>query len=249
MNKNQLFFGTKIVNSMNDIYTNKTFVFNFLLAKTKFQIVALLFFLTITNSSYGQLSTENFNSGIPSSWAVTANQTVTNNWVPSLAGGLQSTGAATVNPASNNTVGTTAEYFLITPQVTVPTDGEFRFYTRQGSFSNRGTVYQLRVSTANQPDVSSFNVVLQTWTETQLNTSATTYEQKIVPVPTIAGLNVYFALVAITNQTGTSGTSGDTWFVDNVRVITACPPVTGITTVLGSDNAVINWTHPTATNL
>jgi gliding motility-associated-like protein len=249
MNKNQLFFGTKIVNSMNDIYTNKTFVVNFLLAKTKFQIVSLLFFLTITNSSYGQLSTENFNSGIPSSWAVRSNQTVTNNWVPSLTGGLQSSGAATVNPASNNTAGTRAEYFLITPQVTVPTDGEFRFYTRQGSFANRGTEYQLRVSTANQPDISSFNVVLQTWTETQLNTSATTYEQKIVPVPTIAGLNVYFALVAITNQTaGVTNTLGDTWFVDNVRVITACPQVTGITTVLGSDNAVINWTHPTATN-
>jgi gliding motility-associated-like protein len=248
MNKNQLFFGTKIVNSMNDIYTKKTFVFNFSLAKTKFQIVALLFFLTITNSIYGQLSTENFNSEIPLSWAVTSNRTVTNNWVQSPTGGLQSTGAATVNPASNNTVGTMAEYFLITPQVTVPTDGEFRFYTRQGSFSNRGTVYELRVSTANQPDVSSFNVVLQTWTEAQLNVSATTYEQKIVPVPTIAGLNVYFALVAITNQTGTPGTLGDTWFVDNVRVITACPPVTGITTVLGSDNAVINWAHPTATN-
>ena len=246
MNNNQLFFGKSILNFCSNSIKNLIFFINLLYMKTKFQVVVLLALLTISTSGFGQ--TETFNTGIPATWAVTSNIPVTNNWVSSPTGGLQSTGAATVNTASNNTVGTTAEYFLITPQITVPTDGEFRFYTRQLSFSNRGTTYQLRVSTANQPDVSSFNVVLQTWTEAQMNASATTYEQKIVPVPTIAGLNVYFALVAITNQTGTSGTIGETWFVDNVRVITSCPPVTGITTVLGSETAVINWTHPTATN-
>jgi hypothetical protein len=234
-------------NSAQNFNTNLSFSFNYKMLRSALGT----FILLLANFSYGQLSTENFNSGIiPSSWAVISNQTVANNWVPTATGGLQSTGAATVNPASNNTVGKTAEYFLITPQVTVPTDGEFRFYAKQGSFSNKGTVYQLRVSTANQPDLSSFNVVLQTWTEAgvnPMNTNATTYEQKIVPVPTIAGLNVYFALVAITNQTGTSGTSGDSWFVDNVRVITACPAVTGITTSLTSNSATINWTHPTAT--
>jgi hypothetical protein len=249
MNKNQLFFGTKILNSTNNIFTNTIFAVNLLLAKTKFQIVALLFFMTITNNSYGQLSTENFNSGIPATWAVTSNQTVTNNWVPTATGGFQSTGGATVDPALNNTVGSTAEYFLISPQFITPTNGEIRFFTKQGSFTNRGTTFQLRISTANQPDISSFNVVLQSWTETQLNVSATTYEEKIVPIPTIpSGIPVYIALVAITNQTGTSGTAGDKWFVDNVRVITACVPVTGITTSLTSNSAVINWTHPTATN-
>uniref|UniRef100_UPI0037BFA4DB choice-of-anchor J domain-containing protein n=1 Tax=Flavobacterium sp. TaxID=239 RepID=UPI0037BFA4DB len=249
MNKNQLFFGTKILNSTNNIFTNTIFAVNLLLAKTKFQIVALLFFMTITNNSYGQLSTENFNSGIPATWAVTSNQTVTNNWVPTATGGFQSTGGATVDPALNNTVGSTAEYFLISPQFITPTNGEIRFFTKQGSFTNRGTTFQLRISTANQPDISSFNVVLQSWTETQLNVSATTYEEKIVPIPTIpSGIPVYIALVAITNQTGTSGTAGDKWFVDNVRVITACVPVTVITTSLTSNSAVINWTHPTATN-
>jgi hypothetical protein len=126
MNKNQLFFGTKILNSTNNIFTNTIFAVNLLLAKTKFQIVALLFFMTITNNSYGQLSTENFNSGIPATWAVTSNQTVTNNWVPTATGGFQSTGGATVDPALNNTVGSTAEYFLISPQFITPTNGEIR---------------------------------------------------------------------------------------------------------------------------
>lgn len=178
MNNNQLFFGTKILKLINNIFTKTTFAFNSLLAKTKFQIVALIFFCSITNLSYGQLNTENFNSGIPATWAITSNQTVTNNWVPTATGGLSSTGGATVDPASNNTVGSTAEYFFITPQFVTPTNGEIRFYTKQGSFSNKGTTYQLRISTANQPDISSFNVVLQSWTETQLNVAATTYEEK-----------------------------------------------------------------------
>jgi uncharacterized protein (TIGR02145 family) len=211
---------------------NISFDVNFLLSKTKFQIVALLFFLTVTDFGYSQLATENFNSGIPSAWAITSNTAVTNNWVPTATGGLQSTGAATVDPASNNTVGSTAEYFFISPQFVTPTNGEIRFFTKQGSFANRGTIYQLRISTAYQPDVSGFNVVLQSWNETQLNVSATTYEEKIVPIPTIqAGIPVYIAFVAITNQTGTFGTAGDNWFVDDVRVNSACVSVTAPTAV------------------
>jgi hypothetical protein len=122
---------------------------------------------------------------------------------------------------------------MITPQFVTPANGQIRFFTKQGSFTNRGTTYQLRISTANQPDISSFNVVLQSWTETQLNVSATTYEEKIVSIPSIpAGIPVYVAFVAITNQTGVSSTIGDSWFVDNVRVIPACTSVTGVTTVV-----------------
>ncbi|MFN7012852.1 MAG: choice-of-anchor J domain-containing protein, partial [Bacteroidia bacterium] len=202
--------------------------------------------LALTSLGYGQV--ESFNSGIPATWAITSNQTVTNNWVPNPTAGLNGTGCAAVNPASNNTQGQTAEYFLISPQLVTPTNGEIRFYVKQGSFTNRGTIFQLRVSTANQPDISSFNVTLQSWTEAQLNTAATTWQEKIVPIPSIpSGIPVYLALVAITNQTGTTATSGDTIFVDNFRLIQSCVPVTGINTVIASDSAQITWTHPTAT--
>jgi len=249
MNKNQLFFGKTILNYCSNILRNLIFFYNLSLIKRNFQVVVSLLFLLSITTSYSQLATENFNSGIPATWAIVSNQTVTNNWVHTPTGGYLGTGGASVNPALNNTVGTTAEYFMITSQFLTPANGEIRFFTKQGNFGNRGTIYQLRISTANQPDISSFNVVLQSWTEAQLNTAATTYEEKIVPITSIpAGIPVYVAFVAITNQTGVTGTSGDTWFVDNVRAITSCPPVTGITTVLGPDTAVINWTHPTATN-
>ena len=228
-------------------WTNENRIVN----KIVLQRVFALFFLIMTNLGYGQLTTEFFESGIPATWAVTSNLATApaNNWSPTPTGGYLASGGAFVNPALNVTTGVTAEYYMITPQFITPSNGEIRFWTKQGSFTNKGTTYQVRISTANQPDISSFNVTLQTWTEPQLNTAATTYEEKIVPIPSIpAGIPVYIAFVAITNQTGTTSTAGDTWFVDNARVITSCPPVTGITSTVASDSATINWTHPTATN-
>jgi gliding motility-associated-like protein len=213
----------------------------------------LLLFVTFglfTNFAFSQLALQNFDSGIPSIWSISSNQTVVNNWVATTAtGGYLGTPGAVVNPALNNTVDTTAEYFMISPQFLTPQAAEIRFHTKQGSFTNRGTTYELRLSTANQPDLNSFNVVLQTWTEAQLNVSATTYEEKIVNVASLpVGVPVYIAFVAITNQTGTTNTSGDSWFVDNVRVIERCAPITGINATMTATGGVINWTHPTATN-
>jgi gliding motility-associated-like protein len=208
----------------------------------------LFLFLMISSFGFSQLAIENFETGIPTSWAVRSNLTVSNNWIQSPTSGYLGSGGASVNPSLNTTTGTQAEYYLITSQFLTPANGEIRFYTKQGSFSNRGTTYQLRISTANQPDISSFNVVLQSWSETQLNVAATTYEEKIVSIGSIpSGIPVYVAFVAITNQTGTTATSGDTWFVDNVRAIQGCSSVTGITSAPGSNSAVINWTHPFAT--
>ena len=232
----------------NIMHTISTYSKSIFLKKLESKKIYVILLLMLFNFGYSQLALENFNTGIPASWAITSNIAVTNNWSPTPAGGYQATGGAFVNPALNNTVGSTREYFMITPQFLTPSNGQIRFFTKQGSFTNRGTTYQLRISTASQPDVTSFNVVLQSWTETQLNVSATTYEEKIVDISSItAGIPVYVAFVAVTNQLGTAATSGDSWFVDNVRVIPACTPVTGITTTIGPDNAVINWTHPFAT--
>lgn len=246
MQKNYPFFETSIASFLKGIFQkNNRTIGSFEKDKMASRFV-FLFFLAMANFGYGQ--TEDFNAGIPSSWAVTSNLTVTNNWVASAAGGYLSTGGATVNPASNNTQGQTAQYFLISPQLVTPNNGQIRFYVKQASFINKGTTFQLRLSTANQPDISSFNVTLQSWTEAQLNVSATTYEEKIVPIPSIpAGIPVYLALVAQTTQTGSSSTSGDAIFVDNFRMIESCTPVTGITTTIASTSAQISWTHPTAT--
>ena len=215
----------------------------------KINVLMLMTLGLFSNLTFAQLPLEEFTSGIPATWAVESNQVVTNNWVPTTpTGGYLNTPGVSVNPSLNNTVGTTAEYFLITSQFSTPQpDTEVRFFTKQGSFTNRGTIYQVRLSVANQPDLDSFNVVLASWTEAQLNVSATTWEEKIVTIPDLPqGIPVYLAFVAITNQTGTTGTSGDTWFIDNARVITACAPVTGINSAMTASGGLITWSHPTA---
>jgi gliding motility-associated-like protein len=223
------------------------FLFQRTINKNKTAFVLFLFLLFTSNISYSQLALQEFQTGVPTSWTVQSNQTVTNNWQATPTGGYQGTAGVSVNPALNNTVGTNAQYFLITEQFSTPSNGEIKFYTKQGSFTNRGTTYQLRASTASQPDISSFNVILQTWTEAQLNVAATTYEEKTVSIGSLqAGIPIYLAFVAVTNQTGTTATSGDTWFVDNVRVITACAPVSNVVTTPASTTAQITWAHLTS---
>lgn len=223
------------------------FLFRRMINKYKTNIVLYLLIHFASNLSFSQLALQEFQSGIPASWTVQSNQTVTNNWLATATGGYQGSAGVSVNPALNNTVGTTAQYFLISEQFNTPSNGEIKFFTRQGSFTNRGTTYQLRASTASQPDISSFNVVLQSWTEAQLNVAATTYEEKTVSIGSLqAGIPIYLAFVAVTNQTGTTATSGDTWFVDNVRVISACAPVSNVITTPAATTAQITWSHPTS---
>ncbi len=251
MQKNYPFFETIFPKVNHGIFQKNYVNENGTISKIVLQQIFAFFFLIMTTLSYGQLATENFESGIPGAWAVNSNLATTpaNNWTTTPTGGYLASRGAFVNPSLNATVGVTAEYFLITPQFLTPSNGEIRFWTKQGSFTNRGATYQVRISTANQPDISSFNVTLASWTEAQLNAAATTYEEKVVPIPSIpAGIPVYIAFVAVTNQTGVSSTAGDSWFVDRARVISSCPPVTGITSVVSTDSATINWTHPTATN-
>ncbi|MDN3676387.1 choice-of-anchor J domain-containing protein [Flavobacterium paronense] len=250
MQKNYLSFKTTLSKTKNGIFQKKT---DYYWACTKIILphFYLLLLLFVSNLGYSQLALESFDSGIPGTWAVNSNLATApaNNWIATPNGGYLGSGGALVNPSLNNTQGITAEYYLISPQFLTPSNGEIRFFTKQGSFLNRGATYQIRISTANQPDISSFNVVLQSWTEAQLNASATVYEEKVVPIPSIpAGIPVYIAFVAVTNQTGTAATIGDTWFVDRARVISSCSPVTGITSVSSTNSVVINWAHPTATN-
>jgi len=218
----------------------------------KASILMLFTFGLFSNVAFAQFpALENFNSGIPASWGITSNLTVANNWVPTApTAGYLSTPGVMVNPALNTTVGTTAEYFLVSPQFLTPQVTEVRFHTKQGSFINKGTTFEVRLSTANQPDYNSFNVVLASWTEATLNVSATTWEEKIVTIPTLpAGVNVHIAFVARTNQvTGNANTVGDIWYIDNARVIESCAKVTGINATMSATGGLINWTHPTATN-
>jgi len=220
--------------------------------KIKRGVLTLLLFL-FSVSGFSQMPTESFETGIPASWSLFQNSFGASSWGISAGGGYVSGDAAYINPAADNIgAGNTAQYFMVTPQVTVPVNGEVRFFTKQGSAAALGTTYELRVSTTTQTNINDFGVLLQSWTEATLNSSATTYEEKVVTIPAgiPVGTPVYFAFVAKNTQPGATPT-GDSWFVDSVRVIQGCTKVLQTTftaTNLSSNSATLSWTHPSATN-
>ncbi|MEW5677328.1 choice-of-anchor J domain-containing protein, partial [Flavobacterium enshiense] len=209
----------------------------------------LLFFFSV--AGYSQLATESFESGIPASWTRFQNSFGVSSW-GTIPDGYLGGNAAYVNPAADNIgASNTAQYYLVTPLLSVPANGEIRFLTKQGSATNLGTVYELRVSTTTS-NINDFGVLLQSWDETTLNTSATTYEEKVVTIPTgiPTGTQIYLAFVAKNTQPG-AVPSGDSWFVDNVRVIEGCLKVQSANFTVSnitSTGATLAWTHPTATN-
>ncbi|WP_309641921.1 T9SS-dependent choice-of-anchor J family protein [Flavobacterium sp.] len=106
--------------------------------------------------------------------------------------------------------------WLITPAITITANTPLTFFSRQSIMGNDATaIYQIRISTTSQTDLSSFTV-LNAWSETDLNLGLD-YESKIVSLNAYAGQTVYIAFVRIINQP-TLAVSGDRWLLDNVSI-------------------------------
>lgn len=217
-----------------------------------FFVLILTLFLFCSGKGFAQIN-ENFDSGIPGDWSLFSNDIGTLDWSATTDGYLGSNGVS-INPSADN-IGdqNTAQYFLVTPQIAVPENGEIQFYTKQANEIDNGAEYQIRISTAAQPDINGFNIVIQSYNETNLNIgSQTSYEKKVVELPESipAGLNIYIAFVAVNTQNGASPT-GDEWFVDEVSVLQGCEDIDDASVSIddiGVDSATVTWTHPTATN-
>lgn len=228
---------------------------HFLIRKRIQKNIVLPFLLLLFSvTSYGQLATESFESGIPSSWTLFGNGVGSSTWGISPDGYLGSD-AAFVNPSSENIgQGNIAQYFLVTPTVSVPANGEIRFYTKRATANaNDNISYQIRLSTASQPDINGFTVVLQSWNGNDLNVgSETEYEEKIIAIPSSipVGLDIYIAFVAVNTQTGAVA-SGDAWYIDNIRVIEGCLQTVAADVTfsqISPVSATVTWTHPNQTN-
>ena len=224
------------------INNNRKLAFTFLLP----------LFLLISGKGYAQIN-ESFETGIPSTWTLFNNGVGTSEWSPTLDGYLTTNGAS-INPSADN-IGdqNTAEYFMVTSQFSVPENGEIHFYTKQANEADNGAQYEIRLSTAAQPDINGFNITIQSYTELNLNTGLqTAYEKKIVEIPTSipAGLDVYIAFVAVNTQNGANPT-GDEWFVDEVSILEGCIEIDDDDVTVDDitvEGAEVTWSHPTATN-
>ncbi|MEO8517259.1 MAG: fibronectin type III domain-containing protein [Flavobacterium sp.] len=214
------------------------------------KITLWLFLLIFPLLSFAQ--TEGFEGATfpptaPANWAVLDNGVGTTvSWAETTNPAFVNSGVkAAIMDRENIGAGNTSQDWLITNQITVPANGQLRFFTRQTLIGNNGSTYEIRVSTnPSQTNQAAFTT-LQTWTETTLNTTYNVYEEKAVNLtPTYAaGTQIYIAFVKINTQpTGT--TSGDRWLIDDVKVIQQCLDPTILTVgAITPTSASLAWTN------
>ena len=229
------------------------------------KITVLLLLSFISLSGFSQTLQEGFEGAVfpPTTpapgWVVFQNAVGSRQWGPSIIAhaGL---GAAQMNSRQNNGINTTSTDYLVTPLVTIPANGQLRFWARTENNGNQGTLYQVRVASgtnvANQTNEAAFNVapanLIQQWTEDQISTTYNIYEEKVVDFPAaLIGTAVYIAFVNEYTQT-TATISGDTWYLDDVLLVSKCLAPTLLTAnPILSTSATLGWTNsngPTSGN-
>jgi uncharacterized repeat protein (TIGR01451 family) len=182
--------------------------------------------------------------GFPAGWLVTDNGVGSStNWT------IQNNASVVINGTKSAYInrqeigqGNTSEDWLISPATLVPANGELRFMTKQTITGDNGTIYQIRISTGTSQNNLASYIVLQQWTENQLNPIFNIAAEKIVdfPVSTI-GSNVYIAFVRVyTQPTGSLG--GDRWIIDDINVKSKClTPTNLIVNNIAATTATLGW--------
>lgn len=202
-------------------------------------LLLLIAFLAFNWQSFAQL-TEDFEGGVvpPAGWASfrgTNDLGTSEDWkITATANG----GTNAAYSSYENVTGGLAEDWLVTSQVdlTSVTNAELRFFTRQQFSTNYNSQYEVRVSTATQTTHGDFTSV-QTWDETNINTTYDVYEERTVNLGAYDGMMIYIAFVHTNDD-------GDSWYIDDVSVAAAsscdAPSSTSVTNITGT-GADLSW--------
>jgi hypothetical protein len=207
----------------------------------------LLFFITFyTLTCYAQFP-ENFenaailNNDTPpaAGWRSFNNGIGANVWIKTTSFTPRGTASArisrqTVSPPDPNFANSL--HWLVSPIVTVPANGQVRFYTKKASPSvDYNGELEIRISTLSQTDPTTFSPILGArWNESQISTS---WEQKFVLLTAYVGQPVYIAFVK-------KNASGDTWLVDDIKVDSQCLTPTALTAAPFATSATLSWDSP-----
>ncbi|MBY0486102.1 MAG: fibronectin type III domain-containing protein, partial [Flavobacteriaceae bacterium] len=144
-------------------------------------------------------------------------------------------------------INNTSEDYLATPLVTVPSNGQLRFWTRSTINGPNGTEYLIKVNTntaaGSQTTVTNYTFTPQQWTEASLSATYNVYEEKVVDLSAFQGQQVYIAFVMKYNQT-TAGLGGDRWLIDNISLVQQCLVPTNLAATPQSTTATLSWLDP-----
>lgn len=197
----------------------------------------LLLLLTISGSallSSAQIHfQEDFENGLPGTWTTFRGA----NGI----GTIEDWGVATPGSASDSCMfvdyeaapGVTEDW-LVSPLITMGTGiNQLIFDMAQDFNDDYGSIYEVRVSTTSQTNISSFTTV-QTWTETDFVAEA--WVQQIVDLSAYSNSSIYIAFVLTQND-------GDSWYVDEMVVETpTCLVPSNLTASnITNNGATLEW--------
>ncbi|WP_396150582.1 choice-of-anchor J domain-containing protein [Flavobacterium sp.] len=203
----------------------------------------LLLFMFAGFSVFGQLS-QNFEGSTfpPTGWITfeTGTGTVQSWSETNLAvftyGGV---GKSAVINKENVATGQAIDW-MVTSAVTVPANGQLRFYTKTSQTGVQGSLFNIKISTTSQTNPASFTNLIS-WDEASLTATENVYEEKVIDIPATypVGSTIYIAFV-MTND------NGDRWLVDNVNVVQKCnAPIGPLATALETTtSAQLSWGNP-----
>jgi hypothetical protein len=130
--------------------------------------------------------------------------------------------------------------WMVTSAVTVPANGQLRFYTKTIQTGVQGSLFDIKISTTSQTNTASFTNLIS-YDEASLTAVANVYEEKVIDIPATypAGSTIYIAFI-MTND------NGDRWLIDNVNVVQKCnAPIGPLATANETTtSAQLSWGNP-----
>ncbi len=222
------------------------------------KITLLLITLLFSFTGFSQALLQGFETpttafGIPANWARFQSGAAGEIWYTD--GTAPRTGTKHAMLLGENLgVGNSAKYYLASPLVTIPLNGQLRFWVKTSQQGDQGGVFKIKVasgaSAANQTTEAAYTTTLQAYSESQLSTNVApapiVYEEQVVDFPSAtfpAGTQVYIAFVSEITQT--SPFQGDDLFLDDVLVVSRClEPNTLAAGTVTSSSAVLSWANP-----
>ena len=177
----------------------------------------------------------------PFVWATFNNGISTNNWIRTTSFAPRGTACARISQQTGVTNGANALQWLVSPIVTIPANGQVRFYSKQAQVADFSGEYTIRISTTSQTDPTTFTTV-QTYDESTVcpitgTPAAPVWQQKFVLLTPYVGQQVYIAFVK-------KNASGDTWLVDDVKVDSQCLTPTALLATPLATSAMLSWNSP-----
>jgi hypothetical protein len=193
--------------------------------------------LLFANSVFAQLF-ENFEGTTfpPSGWVVSDNGVGTvQSWKRNtiFANMWALDNASAISEREGSVLGL-AQDWLITPQFTVPSNGQLSFFAKSASNGVQGSTYKVMLSTTTQ-NQASFTTTLATFTELEIQNLP--FEQFFVSLNAYVGQNVYLAFVHEVDNG-----YGDRWIIDNIGVKSECVYPSNVSrSNIGMDRVTLDW--------